>query len=149
MTISIFMKTYVPFFAAAILLASCGNGGSSGGSDTTTASSDNTSTAENGDLSSNPDYQKGLDLVGASDCLTCHKTSEKLVGPSYQDVANKYAGVDTAVKYLASRIINGVGTNDKKDWGSETNDAVMTPHPQVSQADAEQMVKYVLLLKTK
>ena len=144
------MKAYIPFFAAAIFLASCGNGGSSGGgSDTTTASSDNTSTSSNGDISSNPDYSKGLDLVGSSDCLTCHKVSEKLVGPAYQDVANKYAGVDTAVTYLAHRIINGVGANDKKDWGSETNDAIMTPHPQISEADAEQMVKYVLLLKTK
>ena len=144
------MKAYIPFFAAAVLLASCGgNSSSDKGSDTTTASADNTSTAANGDLSSNPDYTKGLDLVGASDCLTCHKTSEKLVGPSYQDVANKYAGVDTAVTYLAHRIINGVGTNDKKDWGDETNNAIMTAHPQVSEADAEQMVKYVLLLKTK
>lgn len=144
------MKTYIPFFAAAILFAACGGSGSSGsGSDTTTASSDNTSTASNGDLSSNPDYTKGLDLIGASDCLTCHKVNEKLVGPAYQDVANKYAGVDTAVTYLAHRIINGVGSSDKKDWGDETNGAIMTPHPQVSEADAEQMVKYVLLLKTK
>ncbi len=71
------------------------------------------------------------------------------MGPAYQDVANKYAGVDTAVTYLAHRIINGVGTNDKHNWADETNNAVMTPHPQVSEADAEQMAKYVLLLKTK
>jgi len=34
-------------------------------------------TAEVVDLSSNPDYQKGLELIGKSDCLTCHKVSEK------------------------------------------------------------------------
>ncbi len=144
------MKKYIVILAAAGFFAACGGSGSKGsGSDSTTSSSDNSSTASNGDVSSNPDYQKGLALVGASDCLTCHKVSEKLVGPAYQDVANKFAGNDTAVTYLAHRIINGVGANDKHDWGEETNNAVMTPHPQVSEADAEQMAKYVLLLKTK
>ena len=144
------MKKYFAVLAAVSLMAACGNNNSSGsGSDTSTNSADNSSTSSNGDISSNPDYQKGLALVGASDCLTCHKVAEKLVGPSYQDVANKYAGTDTAVTYLAHRIINGVGANDKHDWGEETNNAVMTPHPQVSEADAEQMAKYVLLLKTK
>lgn len=144
------MKKYFAMLAAVSLMAACGNNSSSGGgSDTATNSTDNSSTSSNGDVSSNPDYQKGLALVGASDCLTCHKVSEKLVGPAYQDVANKYAGNDTAASYLAHRIINGVGANDVHNWGSETNNAVMTPHQQVSEADAEQMVKYVLLLKTK
>lgn len=31
--------------------------------------------------SSNPDYTKGLELVGKSDCLTCHKVNDKLIGP--------------------------------------------------------------------
>lgn len=144
------MKKYLAAIAVVSLLAACGNNSSSNGnSDSTGASSSNSAGSSGGDISSNPDYQKGLALVGGSDCLTCHKVSEKLVGPAYQDVANKYAGVDTAVTFLAHRIINGVGANDKHDWGTETNNAVMTPHPQVSEADAEQMVKYVLLLKTK
>lgn len=144
------MKKYIALVAAISVLAACGNNNSSGSnSSDSSATSSSTTASGGGDISSNPDYQKGLALIGASDCLTCHKVSEKLVGPAYQDVANKYAGVDTAVTYLAHRIINGVGANDKHDWGAETNNAVMTPHPQVSQADAEQMVKYVLLLKTK
>lgn len=143
------MKKYIALVAAVSVLVACGsNNSSSNNSSDSSAASSNT-TASGGDISSNPDYQKGLALIGASDCLTCHKVSEKLVGPAYQDVANKYAGTDTAVTYLAHRIIAGVGANDKHDWGAETNNAVMTPHPQVSQADAEQMVKYILLLKTK
>ena len=139
------MKKYIIVLAAASILAACGNNKSSGGN------SDSSSAAATGagDISSNPDYQKGLALIGNSDCLTCHKVSEKLVGPAYQDVANKYTGMDTAVTYLAHRVINGVGPNDKHNWGSETNNAVMTPHAQLSEADAEQMIKYVLLLKTK
>lgn len=41
--------------------------------------------------SSNPDYAPGLELAAANDCATCHKPYEVLTGPSYQDIANKYA----------------------------------------------------------
>ncbi|TKK66409.1 c-type cytochrome [Ilyomonas limi] len=144
------MKKYIFTIAMVSLLAACG--GNANDTNNDTAASGNTSAEANAgsaDISQNPDYQKGLDLIGSSDCLTCHKVNEKLVGPSYQDVANKYAGVDTAVTYLAHRIIHGVNpaAGDKSDWADVTNNAAMTPHPQVSQADAEQMVKYILLLK--
>ena len=94
------------------------------------------------DLSSNPDYQKGLALIGQSDCLTCHKVNEASTGPAYNLVAQKYAGAaDTTITRLAKKIIDGgVGK-----WGT----VPMAPHPAISQADAEQMVKYVLLLKDK
>ena len=137
------MKKY--FVSAALLvLVACGGGSDTG---TTTEKKDAADNAASNDVSSNPDYQKGLDLIGSSDCLTCHKVSEKLVGPAYQDVANKYAGNDTAVSYLANRIISGIGTKEPHNWGSETNNAVMTPHGTLSKQDAEQMVKYILLLK--
>ena len=148
------MKKYIVTLAMLSVLAACGGNTSNTNADSTATNNNADAGANAGgaaDLSSNPDYQKGLDLISSSDCLTCHKVDEKLVGPAYQDVANKYAGVDTAVTYLAHRIIHGVNpaAGDKADWGDVTNNAVMTPHPQVSEADAEQMVKYVLLLKTK
>ena len=91
------------------------------------------------DLSSNPDYTKGLALVGKSDCLTCHKVNEASTGPAYKDVAAKYANAaDTTIERLANTIIKGGSGN----WGS----IPMTPHPTVSLDDAKQMVKYVLLL---
>jgi cytochrome c len=91
------------------------------------------------DLSSNPDYQKGLTLVAGRDCLSCHAVNEKLLGPSYRSIANKYDS--SAVTTLAQKIIKG----GQGVWGQ----VPMTAHPQVSQADAEQMVKYILLLKSK
>ncbi len=90
-------------------------------------------------LSSNPDYQKGLELIAKSDCLTCHKVSEKLTGPSYKDVAAKYENTDANVDLLTSKIIKG-GTGV---WGA----IPMTPHAQLSESDAKQMVKYILLLR--
>lgn len=92
------------------------------------------------DISNNPDYKKGLELIGKSDCLTCHKINERATGPAYSDVAAKYApAADTTIQRLAGKIING-GTGV---WGV----VPMTPHPQIPLADAEQMVKYILLLK--
>jgi len=92
------------------------------------------------DLSKNPDYQKGVDLLGKNDCLTCHKIDEKLNGPSYRDVANKYASSpDTIISYLAGKIITG----GKGTWG----EVYMTPHAGLSKEDAEAMVKYIMLLK--
>jgi cytochrome c len=91
------------------------------------------------DLSANPDYTKGLALVGKSDCLTCHKVNEASTGPAYKDVAAKYSNAaDTTIERLANTIIKGGSGN----WGS----IPMTPHPTVSLDDAKQMVKYVLLL---
>lgn len=91
------------------------------------------------DLSSNPDYQKGLALVAKSDCLTCHKVDEASTGPAYREVAKKYAGAnDATIEEIANKIIKGGSGN----WGQ----IPMTPHPTVSLDDAKQMVKYVLLL---
>jgi cytochrome c len=132
------MKKILATLPLLILLAACGGGGNQQNSAGTTNDSASAAPATN-DISSNPDYQKGLALVAKSNCLTCHKINEKLIGPAYKDVANKYAGKDTAVTYLAHKVITG----GKGVWG----DVIMTPHPDVSEADAEQMVKYILLLK--
>jgi cytochrome c len=92
------------------------------------------------DLSSNPDYKKGLALVAQSDCLTCHAVNDKTTGPAYSEVAAKYAGAnDSTITMLAQTIIKGGSGN----WGQ----IPMTPHPTVSEEDAKQMVKYILLLK--
>lgn len=133
------MKKILTVLPLLILIASCG--GSSDQQNSANATSDTATAAKPAasDLSSNPDYEKGLALVAKSNCLTCHKVNEKLIGPAYKDVANKYAGNDTALTYLAHKVISG----GKGVWG----EVMMTPHPELSEADAEQMVKYILLLK--
>lgn len=86
------------------------------------------------------DEEKGIELIAGSDCLTCHKVNEKAIGPSYQDVANKYTTDDATISDLAGKIIKG----GSGVWG----EVPMTPHPQVSEDDAKIMVKYILSLKT-
>jgi cytochrome c len=91
------------------------------------------------DVTTNPDYQKGVEIVAKSDCFTCHKIDEKNIGPAWRDVAAKYSGQDSAVKYLAHKIING----GSGVWGQ----VPMAAHPTLSEEDAETVAKYVLLLK--
>ncbi len=100
---------------------------------------DATATSATSSLSSNPDYTKGLELIGKNDCLTCHKANEKNIGPAYKDVAAKYDNSDATIKMLAEKIMKG----GSGVWGA----IPMTPHPALKQEDAEAMVKYVLLLK--
>ncbi|MGN6215029.1 c-type cytochrome [Parafilimonas sp.] len=133
------MKKYFVTVALLAVIAACNNSGTE--SETPDSSSTEAPAASSNDLSSNPDYQKGLALVASNDCLTCHKVDEKVTGPAYRDVANKFENTPENVSMLAQKVINGsVGV-----WGP----VAMTPHPALSQADAEQMVKYILLLRNK
>ena len=127
------MKKYFVALTALAFMASCG--GNAEKKDEKAAAP----AAEANSLSSNPDYQKGLELIAKSDCLTCHKVSEKLTGPAYKDVAAKYENTEANVAMLAGKVIKG----GSGVWGA----IPMTPHPLVSEADAKQMVKYVLLLR--
>jgi cytochrome c len=88
---------------------------------------------------SQEDQDKGLALVASSDCLSCHKVSEKLVGPAYKDVANRYNAHPDTINKLATKIIKGGVGN----WGP----VPMLPHPTLSKEDAVQMVKYVLSIE--
>ena len=132
------MKSILPAAFLLLLLAACGGGDNTEAEKTDDAAA--TTEAPANDLSSNPDYQKGLALVGQSDCLTCHKVAEASTGPAYRDVANRYANAaDTTLDRLANTIIAG----GSGQWGA----VPMTPHPALSVDDAKAMVKYVLLLK--
>jgi len=128
------VKKYLVSFSLLALMAACG--GSEEKKDNASAPA---ATTASDDLSSNPDYTKGLELIGKSDCLTCHKVSDKLIGPSYKEVAEKYENTDENITMLAGKIIKG----GQGVWGS----IPMTAHPAITEDDAKAMVKYILLLK--
>jgi cytochrome c len=79
------------------------------------------------------------DLAQKKNCMACHATDKKLVGPSYKDVAAKYAGQKDAVDKLTQKVLKGgAGT-----WGP----VPMPANAQVSEAEAKQLVQWVLTIK--
>jgi cytochrome c len=79
------------------------------------------------------------DLAKAKNCMACHAVGTKLVGPAYKDVAAKYAGQKGAEDKLVQKVMKGgAGV-----WGP----VPMPANPQVSEAEARSLVKWVLAQK--
>lgn len=97
---------------------------------------DSASQANNAPPATNTASLDGKALIDKSTCRACHNEEKKVVGPAYVDVAAKYSDKD--VQYLSEKIIKG----GKGVWGD-----VMMPPNNVSPADAEAMVRYILSLK--
>jgi cytochrome c len=78
-------------------------------------------------------------LARSKNCLACHQIDAKVVGPAYKDVAAKYAGQPDAVARLTQKVMKGgAGV-----WGP----VPMPANPQVSEAEAKQLVQWILSLK--
>ncbi|WP_126244910.1 c-type cytochrome [Chitinophaga rhizosphaerae] len=82
---------------------------------------------------------KGKELMAAQDCATCHKETEKVIGPAFKEIAAKYPNTPENIATLADKIISGGSGN----WG----EIPMAPHAGISKPDAEEMVKYILTVK--
>lgn len=83
--------------------------------------------------------QNVSDQLNKYGCVACHAVDQKLVGPSFKDVAAKYRGKSGAEKQLVAKIKNG----GSGVWGS----VPMPPNPTVSDADLGAMVKWILSQK--
>ena len=88
-----------------------------------------------------PEIEDGKALISKSDCLACHKIDSKLVGPAYIAVAEKYPQDQNTVNSLSQKIVSG----GSGVWGP----VPMAPHPAITLADANKMVKYILTLNSK
>ena len=64
---------------------------------------------------------------------------QKVIGPSYKEVAAKYAGQPDAVAKLSPKVMKG----GSGVWGA----VPMPANPQVSEAEAKQLVQWILTLK--
>ncbi|XVJ67052.1 MAG: cytochrome c class I [Lacibacter sp.] len=135
------MKKLLFTSSVALLLIACGGSGTekkdAAKEETKTEAPATTS------VSDDPVYQEGLALVAKPEhlCLTCHKVDEKLTGPAYRDVANKYESTPENIKMLSEKVVKG----GSGVWG----DVAMPQNPAVNPADAEKMVKYILMLRNK
>lgn len=80
-----------------------------------------------------------LQLATAKNCMACHAVATKLVGPSYKDVAAKYADQKDAVDKLAAKIIKGgAGV-----WGP----VPMPANAQVNDAEAKKLAAWIMTTK--
>lgn len=75
-------------------------------------------------------------LLGANGCTGCHAPDKRVVGPSFREIAAKYAGDNQAEGRLAARIRSG----GQGAWGA----VPMPPNPQIPEADLRRLAAWVL-----
>src|SRR6187431_2056216 len=79
------------------------------------------------------------ELAQKKNCMACHAVATKVIGPSYKDVAAKYAGQADAVAKLSQKVMKG----GSGVWGA----VPMPANPQVNEAEAKQLVQWILSTK--
>jgi cytochrome c len=79
------------------------------------------------------------DLAKAHGCFSCHSTTEKVVGPAYAAVAQRYAGQKDAVADLMMSIQNG----SSGKWGR----VAMPSHTSMPAAEVKRLAEWVLTIK--
>ena len=79
-------------------------------------------------------------LAKSRNCMACHSIEKKIVGPSYKEIAKKYAGQKDAEAKLTEKILKG----GKGSWG----EVPMPPNNSLVKPDeASKLVKWILGLK--
>jgi cytochrome c len=77
-------------------------------------------------------------LLTKYNCQACHSVDKKVVGPSYKEVAAKYAGDSAALAKLEQKVKNG---------GSGVWGAIPMPPNSVPDADLKTLVEWILAQK--
>jgi cytochrome c len=75
-------------------------------------------------------------------CYECHRNGERFIGPSFLEIRERYNGQEKNpqfVDYLANKIING--------GGGAWSPTPMNSNPQVSKAEAKEIVKLIFKLE--
>ena len=75
-------------------------------------------------------------LATTKNCMACHAVDKKLVGPSYKDIATKYAGQADAADKLANKVVKG----GSGAWGP----VPMPANAQINDADAKKLVNWIM-----
>lgn len=83
-----------------------------------------------------PAAHASAELAAKYDCMGCHKTTSKVLGPAFKDIAKKYAGNPKAEAMLTDKIIKGgAGV-----WGP----VPMAANPKIPREDVRKLAAWVL-----
>jgi cytochrome c len=83
--------------------------------------------------------QANYDLLQQKNCFACHYMDKRKYGPHFKEISAKYAKEITAEELMAKKIrAGGAGV-----WGED----MMPPQPQVSDAEARVIARFILSLK--
>ncbi len=78
-------------------------------------------------------------LANSKNCMSCHHSDRKVVGPAMKEIAKRYANEPLALASLTTKIQKGgAGV-----WGV----VPMPANPQVSEAEAQKLAAWVLSLR--
>ncbi|GHB35446.1 c-type cytochrome [Mongoliitalea lutea] len=129
----------IGIIAIAALSYACGGGGSSSETASSSTPAAPAKVSLEDKYKDDPIFIEGSAKAKQAGCTACHMVERKIVGPSYADVAEKYAATPENIEMLTAHVINGNVGN----WG----EIQMPAHPHLAKEDVETIVKYVLLLK--
>ena len=73
-------------------------------------------------------------LMKTTDCLVCHQSDQKSVGPSFWEISDKYTQADLP------KLILKVKQGGSGNWGT----VPMAPHPNLSEDELGKMVAWIL-----
>jgi len=79
-----------------------------------------------------------MELAQRKTCLACHSIQKKVIGPAFKDVAAKYEGQSGVDERLVQKVLTG----GRGSFG----ETPMPPNSQVTEAEAKQLVRWVLSL---
>lgn len=82
---------------------------------------------------------QGQALIEPSGCLQCHRNNEKLVGPSFVEVATKYANTPENIAKLNRKVYEG----GSGVWGSYA----MAAQSHLQKPEIDKMVRWILSLR--
>lgn len=78
----------------------------------------------------------GAAIAKANNCMTCHGVdTRKMMGPSFKEIANRYKG-----KNVEALMVERIKKGGSGEWGAMP----MPAQPQLSDADARAIVKWMM-----
>lgn len=75
-------------------------------------------------------------------CLGCHAIGKKIIGPSWQDVAHRYANDPNATK----RLFNSISNGSQGKWPKQVGNLAMPPHSYMKNEDITQLAIFIMSL---